>query len=128
MKDFKAQVIAWAKKYNPDIGKYKITERKHRRYGMDIRIYTGDYMEITNKKSSFRREHEVIDKTDEQGRTIKSHYEGTRGHHTTRIACSILINEEDWDFGNKKPKDEEFIVFMDSGIFPNYKELTKLKT
>ena len=56
----KQEVINWAKKYNPDIEKYKITQRKSR-YGIDVRIYTGGYMEFPNKKSSFRREGEVID-------------------------------------------------------------------
>ena len=117
----KQEVICWAKKYNPDIEKYKITERKGR-YGIDVRIYTGDYMEFPNRKSSFRRESIVVEKRDAQGRPIKSYYQGTRGIHITRIARSVLINEEDWDFKNKKPKDEEFIIFMDSGLFPNYKK------
>lgn len=114
----KNQVIEWAKRYNPNIEDYKISQRKSH-YGVDVRIYTGDYMEFTNKKSSFRRER-VIER-DKLGNPIR--YEGTRGHHSTRIARSILINEEDWDFENKKPKDEEFIVYMDSSMFPLYKAI-----
>lgn len=116
--EIKEQVINWAKKYNPDIEKYKIIIRNNRRYGWDVRIYTGGYMEFKNKKSSFRRENKIIDEVDEQGRETRCHYEGTRGHHTQTLARSILINEEDWNFKKQKPKDEEFIVFMDSSLFP----------
>lgn len=116
----KEQVITWAKQYNPDISSLKVSERVSR-YGIDIRIYSGRYSEFTNKKSSFRVTKKIIEKTDENGRPIKIGYEGMRGIHSTQVADSILINEEDWDFENKKPKDEEFIVFMNSSLFPLYK-------
>lgn len=123
----KKQFIEWAKKINPNIEKYKITERKGR-YGIDVRIYTGEFFEITNKKSSFRRKEKVVDEVDKENRVVKFHYVGTTGHHTKKIPVCTLINEEDWDFKNKKPKDEDSIITMNSELFDkNYQNVIEVK-
>ncbi len=99
LKEFKDVVISWLKDYGIDTDKLDI--RAYNCYGGDIRIYTGDTMEFTNRKSSFRR---IKADTVKEGN--KTTYHGTRGHHTTRLLCPIVINRVEWDFFKKSVTGE----------------------
>ena len=55
-------------------------------YGGDVRIYTGNYDEFLNQKSSFRKEY-----------TNGNKIYGTRGRHKTKIAEYVAINKDEFE-------------------------------
>ena len=115
LKQFKKKVIDWLNSIG--INTDKIDIRAYRSYGGDVKIFTGDYMEFTNKKSSFRREKA---RKDAQGNIIG--YEGTRGHHTRKFAQPIIINKDDYDYFVK----EYYGEYKDCS--DEYRKLDELKS
>jgi hypothetical protein len=116
---FKQEVMDWFSE-RFDISKMKV--RALPCYNGDIRFYTGEKTEFTNKKSSFRRNE--ADK-DENGNIIG--YTGTRGHHTTIYAEYITINHDEWENiknSYNNPKCEEY-DFNKDYIFDKFIPLTK---
>jgi len=111
---FKAEVIKWLNEYGIDTAKLDL--KAYRSYGGDIRIYTGDYMEITNTKSSFRR---IPEDTVKDG-SFTTYY-GTRGHHTTRYVTPIMMNRDEWDFFRDGVTGEY------KNCYDDYHKLEKLK-
>lgn len=111
---FKNEVIMWLKEYGINTDKLDI--RAYNCYGGDIRIYTGDIMEITNRKSSFRKI-----KADTVTEGHKTTYCGTRGHHTTILVCPIVINRHEWDFF------KESVTGKYKDCYGDYHKLEKLK-
>lgn len=88
---FKQEVIAWLNSNFPNWNnKFKL--KSFTCYNGDIRLYDGSYMEIPNKKSTFRRTE--ADK-DENGKIIG--YSGLRGHHITRYSNYISINRDEFE-------------------------------
>lgn len=79
----KENVINFLSEYF-DISSFKI--KAFNCYGGDVRIYTGEYQEFPNRKSSFRR---TEARKNEEGEVIG--YYGTRGIHLTRFADYIAI-------------------------------------
>jgi len=114
LSDFKKEVITWLKNYGIDTDKLDI--RGYQSYNGDVKIFTGDYMEFTNKKSSFSREEA---RKDEKGNVVG--YEGTRGHHTTKLTCPIVCNRDEWDFF------KESVIGEDRDYYDDFRKLEKLK-
>jgi len=85
---FKKETLKWLNE-NFDMRGMKI--KAFTCYNGDVRIYTGQYNDFTNSKSSFRRTE--ADK-DENGKIIG--YTGTRGIHNTRIAEYLSINRDEF--------------------------------
>lgn len=111
--DFKEKVILFLEDYGIDTDSLDI--RGFRQYGGDVRVYTNDYVELLNKKSSFRREN-IIKNKDGSVR-----YEGARGHHSTKTADPIIFNRDDWnEFLEGRNDKYGFWDFI-------YKKLDKLK-
>jgi len=111
---FKKEVISWLRDYG--IVTDNLNIRAYNCYGGDVRIYTGDTMEFTNKKSSFRRI-----KADTVTEGSKTTYYDTRGHHTTRLICPLVINRLEWNYFKKEMTGEN------KGCFDDYHKLEKLK-
>jgi len=111
---FKNEVIVWLKEYGINTDKLNI--RAYNYYGGDIRIYTRETMEFTNRKSSFRRI-----KADTVIEGSKTTYHGTRGHHTICLVCPIVINRHEWDFF------KESVTGKDKDCYDDYHKLEKLK-
>jgi len=105
--DFKKEVILWLKEKGYYSDK-KMKIRAYPCYNGDFRIYTG-YMEIPNIKSSFRRtEAEKDDKGNITG------WNGTRGHHTQRLAEYITINRDEFEkIKNLKEGDDDYDFYED---------------
>ena len=106
---FKNEVVGWLNKnFSGWDNKFKL--RAFNCYGGDVRLYDGEYMEMTNSKSSFRRESE---EKDEKGNVVG--YHGTRGLHTTRIPQYITINKD--EFPDMKKALVEGDDFFEDYIF-----------
>ena len=120
LQQFKQEVLKWLNKHF-DISKLKI--KAYTCYNGDVRIYTGDYTEFINKKTSFRR---TESKKDESGKIIG--WKGLRGHHETRWVDYISINRDEFeDIKNvyrKKDKNSDEYFFMNDLIFS---KLSKFK-
>ena len=98
---FKSKVIDFLINYGIDVTKLDI--RSYHSYNGDVKVFTGEYMEMPNRKSSFRRS--SADKND-KGDIIG--YSGTRGKHTTKYSVSISFNRDEWDEMIKLGKDDLF--------------------
>lgn len=111
--DFKKKVIFFLEDYGIDTTCLDI--RGFRQYGGDVRVYTNNYIELVNKKSSFRRENTIKNKDG------SIQYEGARGHHSVRLADPIIFNRDDWnEFLEGKNDKYEFWDFT-------YKELDGMR-
>ena len=86
---FKQNVLDWLNK-NFDIKGLKI--RAYNCYGGDVRIYTGEFMEAPNSKSSFRRTEAI---KDDKGNITG--WNGYRGHFNTKIVEYITINKDEFE-------------------------------
>jgi hypothetical protein len=95
--DFKNKVIELIKSRGVDISNKKIRVYDSPRYGLEVRIYS-EPVEITNKRSSFRRTTPVYEKD-----KIVA-YEGTRGIHSRKISMYTYLNEKDFE----KPSEIDF--------------------
>jgi len=114
---FKAEVLEWLNKNFPDWNK-KFKLKSFRCYDGDLRLYNGEHIEYTNKKSSFRRQEA---NKDEQGNIIG--WNGTRGKHLTIIAEYITINRDEFQEikkSLKKGKGDNW-YFNDDLIFSRLK-------
>lgn len=110
LKAFKDEVLNWLNTNFPNWNK-KFQLRAYRCYNGDIRLYNGDYMEIPNTRSSFRR---TEADRDENGKIIG--YTGTRGHHITRIPNYITINRDEFEAVKKAyvdKTDDNWFFFND---------------
>ena len=86
---FKQNVLNWLNK-NFDITGFKV--RAYNCYGGDVRLYSGEKMEVPNSKSSFRR---TEPRKDDKGNIIG--WNGYRGHFTKTIPEYITINFDEFD-------------------------------
>ena len=112
LQQFKQEVLKWLNKY-VDISKLQI--KAFTCYNGDVRIYTGEYTEFTNKRSSFRR---TKAKKDKDGNIIG--WKGFRGHHETRWADYVSINRDEFEELKKiykGTKDTNEYFFMNDLIF-----------
>ncbi len=96
---FKKKVLVW-------LAEKGVKNKKIRAltcYNGDVRVYTGEFMEYPNKKESFRRQ--TSDKN-EKGEITG--WNGTRGHHITKIANYVSFNRDEWDkwLNMDNPKDD----------------------
>jgi hypothetical protein len=88
IKEFKKKVIDWLENYGIDTSNLDI--RGYRHYNGDVKIFTGDYLTVTNQKSSFRKTETI-----KEGNIIKNY--GTRGYHETTYPNPIIINRDEFD-------------------------------
>lgn len=111
--DFKKKVILFLEDYGINTDCLDI--RGFQQYGGDVRVYTNSYIELINKKSSFRRENVIKNKDG------SVQCKGTRGHHSIKLADPIIFNRDDWnEFLEGKNDKYGFWDFI-------YKKLDELK-
>lgn len=106
---FGREVYQWLTDHGFDLSGLKI--RTLTCYNGDFRIYQGHF-ESENKRSSFRKEKP---KLDENGDVIG--WNGTRGHHTQKIAQYISINRDEWEDIKKGFNEKD--IFWNDLIFKN---------
>lgn len=105
---FKKEVIVWLND-NFDIDGMKI--KAFSCYNGDVRLYTGEYNNFPNSKSSFRREKKNYD---DKGNIIG--YHGTRGIHSTRYAEYLSFNRDEFSQiknAYKNPQDDNYDFYQD---------------
>lgn len=103
---FKDTVNNWLSEHGVDTEALDI--RAFNCYGGDVRIYVGEYMDVPNTRSSFRRTDVV---RDEAGAIVG--FNGLRGHHVTRKPSPIVINRLEWP---------EFQAAADPSVYNSYTE------
>jgi len=91
LKIFKHDVINWLDEYFPN-WKNKFKLRAFTCYNGDVRLYNGDFMEVTTSKRTFRRTKPVVD---DSGRVTG--FNGTRGYHIMRIPNYVTINRDEFN-------------------------------